>query len=84
MLDLFTKQKLKYNIIITMFPFSSILSRNENSSRCPLSAVPAAGGKMLIVCHLNRIQMFVQMDIQVHREGILIHNRSLLIELVCK
>lgn len=67
-----------------MFPLSSILSRNENSSRCPLRAVPTAGGKMLFVCHLNRIQMFVQMDIQVHREGILIHNRSLLIELVCK
>uniref|UniRef100_A0A3Q0RYI8 Erythropoietin receptor n=1 Tax=Amphilophus citrinellus TaxID=61819 RepID=A0A3Q0RYI8_AMPCI len=56
--------------------------QNENSSRCPLRAVPAAGGKMLFVCHLNRIKMFVQMDIQVHREGILIHNRSLLIELV--
>ncbi|XP_003443202.1 erythropoietin receptor [Oreochromis niloticus] len=56
--------------------------QNENSSRCPLRAVPTAGGKMLFVCHLNRIPMFVQMDIQVHREGILIHNRSLLIELV--
>ncbi|GLD68800.1 erythropoietin receptor-like protein [Lates japonicus] len=56
--------------------------QNENSSRCPLRAVPAAGGKRLFICHLNRTQMFVQMDIQVRREGILIHNRSLLIELV--
>ncbi|XP_008297415.1 erythropoietin receptor [Stegastes partitus] len=56
--------------------------QNENSSRCPLRIVPAAGGKRLFVCHLNRTQMFVQMDIQVHREEMLIHNRSLFIELV--
>ncbi|XP_042360999.1 erythropoietin receptor [Plectropomus leopardus] len=56
--------------------------QNENSSRCPLRVVPAAGGKRLFVCHLNQTQMFVQMDIQVHREGTLIHERSLLIELV--
>ncbi|XP_029293526.1 erythropoietin receptor [Cottoperca gobio] len=56
--------------------------QNENSSRCPLRALPAAGGKRLFVCHLNQTQMFVQMDIQVHREGRLIHNRSLFIELV--
>ncbi|XP_059204455.1 erythropoietin receptor [Centropristis striata] len=56
--------------------------QNENSSRCPLSSVPAAGGKTFFICHLNKTQLFVQMDIQVHREGILIHNRSLLIELV--
>ncbi|XP_041812605.1 erythropoietin receptor [Chelmon rostratus] len=56
--------------------------QNENSSRCPLRALPAAGGKKLFICHLNRTQMFVQMDIKVHRGGILIHNRSLLIELL--
>uniref|UniRef100_UPI003AAED0FF erythropoietin receptor n=1 Tax=Centroberyx gerrardi TaxID=166262 RepID=UPI003AAED0FF len=56
--------------------------QNENSSRCPVRAFPTAGGKRLYVCHLNRTQMFVQMDIQVNRDGILIHNRSLLIELV--
>ncbi|KAI3360188.1 hypothetical protein L3Q82_014504 [Scortum barcoo] len=56
--------------------------QNENSSRCPLRALPAAGGKRLFVCHLNRTQMFVQMDIQVQRDRTLIHNRSLLIELV--
>uniref|UniRef100_A0A1A7Z0D0 Erythropoietin receptor n=2 Tax=Iconisemion striatum TaxID=60296 RepID=A0A1A7Z0D0_9TELE len=55
--------------------------QNENSSRCPLTVIPAAGGKKLFVCHLDRIQMFVQLNIQVHREGIMIHNRSLLIEL---
>lgn len=56
--------------------------QNENSSRCPLRVLPAAGGKRLFICHLNRTQMFVQMDIEVHRERTLIHNRSLLIELV--
>uniref|UniRef100_A0A3Q3W235 Fibronectin type-III domain-containing protein n=1 Tax=Mola mola TaxID=94237 RepID=A0A3Q3W235_MOLML len=56
--------------------------QNENSSRCPLRYLPAASGKRLFACHLNRTQMFVQMDIQVHREGTLIHKRSLLIELV--
>ncbi|KAM3597935.1 uncharacterized protein V6R79_011406 [Siganus canaliculatus] len=56
--------------------------QNENSSRCPLRSLPAAGGKRLFACTLNRIQMFIQMDIQVRREGALIHNRSLLIELV--
>ncbi|XP_026204542.1 erythropoietin receptor isoform X2 [Anabas testudineus] len=54
--------------------------QNENSSRCPLRALPAAGGKKLFVCHLNRTQMFVQMYIQVHWEGKLIHNRSLIID----
>ncbi|KAM7372463.1 hypothetical protein PAMP_009627 [Pampus punctatissimus] len=56
--------------------------QNEVSSRCPLTVLYTSGGKRLYVCHLNRTQMFVQMDIQVHREGKLIHNRSLLIELV--
>ncbi|XP_071330691.1 erythropoietin receptor [Trachinotus anak] len=56
--------------------------QKENSSRCPLRAVRAPGGKRLFICHLNQTQMFVQMDIRVHREGVLIHNRSLLIELV--
>ncbi|CAB1420575.1 unnamed protein product [Pleuronectes platessa] len=56
--------------------------QNENSSRCPLRAVPAADGKMLFVCHMNQTQIFVMMDIQVHRETKLIHNRSLYIELV--
>ncbi|XP_041673273.1 erythropoietin receptor [Cheilinus undulatus] len=56
--------------------------QKENSNRCPLRALHAAGGKTLFMCHLNRTQMFVQMDIQVHREGTLIHNRSLLVELV--
>ncbi|XP_038549289.1 erythropoietin receptor [Micropterus salmoides] len=56
--------------------------QNENSSKCPLRVLPAAGGKKLFICHLNQTQMFVRMDIQVHREGILIHNRSLLVELL--
>uniref|UniRef100_H3C7D4 Fibronectin type-III domain-containing protein n=1 Tax=Tetraodon nigroviridis TaxID=99883 RepID=H3C7D4_TETNG len=56
--------------------------QNENSSRCPLKSISAADSKRLFICHLNRIKMFVQMDIQVHREGMLIHNRSLLVEMV--
>ncbi|XP_035036759.1 erythropoietin receptor [Hippoglossus stenolepis] len=56
--------------------------QNEKSNRCPLTAVPAADGKLLFVCHLNQTQMFVLMDIQVHRETKRIHNRSLCIELV--
>uniref|UniRef100_A0A3P9LIV0 Erythropoietin receptor n=1 Tax=Oryzias latipes TaxID=8090 RepID=A0A3P9LIV0_ORYLA len=55
--------------------------QNENSSTCPLTTTPASGGKLLFICHLKRLQMFVQMDIKVHREGMLIHNRSLQIEL---
>lgn len=65
------------------FVFVSLI-RNENSSRCPLRTIPAADSKRLFICHLSRIKMFVQMDIQVHREGMLIHNRSLLVEMVCK
>ncbi|KAM8845283.1 erythropoietin receptor [Spinachia spinachia] len=56
--------------------------QNENSSRCPLKALSAAGGKKLFICHLSRPQLFVQMDIRVHRQEALIHSRSLLIELV--
>ncbi|AWP18441.1 putative erythropoietin receptor [Scophthalmus maximus] len=56
--------------------------QNERSSSCPLRTLPAADGKMLFICHLNQTQMFVQMDIQVRRAGRLIHNRSLLIELL--
>lgn len=65
------------------FVFVSLI-RNENSSRCPLRIIPAADSKRLFICHLNQIKLFVQMDIQVHREGMLIHNRSLFVETVCK
>lgn len=60
------------------------LRRNENSSRCPLRSIPAAHGKRLFICHLNQPKMFVQMDMEVHRKGMLIYNRSLLVEMVCK
>ncbi|XP_003966434.1 erythropoietin receptor [Takifugu rubripes] len=56
--------------------------QNENSSRCPLRSIPAAHGKRLFICHLNQPKMFVQMDMQVHRKGMLIYNRSLLVEMV--
>uniref|UniRef100_A0A671Y0X6 Erythropoietin receptor n=1 Tax=Sparus aurata TaxID=8175 RepID=A0A671Y0X6_SPAAU len=56
--------------------------QKENSSRCPLRVLRAAGGKRLFICHLNRTQMFVQMDIRVDRDGTQIHSRSLLVELV--
>ncbi|XP_056144010.1 erythropoietin receptor [Lampris incognitus] len=55
--------------------------QNENSSRCPVSVLTTVGGKRLYVCQLNQTQLFVQMDIQVHRDSLLIHSRSLLIEL---
>ncbi|XP_069380625.1 erythropoietin receptor [Paralichthys olivaceus] len=56
--------------------------QNEDSQRCPLRVVPAADGKTLFVCSLDETQLFVQMDIQVHRETKLIHDRILFIELV--
>ncbi|KAM4716475.1 erythropoietin receptor [Anableps anableps] len=56
--------------------------QNEDSSTCPLEVLPSAGGKRLFVCRLNQVQMFVQLDIRVYREGVQIHNRSLLIELL--
>lgn len=56
--------------------------KNENSSRCPLRVVPAPNGKVLFVCHLNKTRMFVEMEIQVRREEMLIHNRTLLIDRV--
>ncbi|KAK9535615.1 hypothetical protein VZT92_007987 [Zoarces viviparus] len=56
--------------------------QQENSSRCPLRALPLAGGKRLFVCHLTQTQLFVQMDLEVHREERLIHHRSLFIELL--
>uniref|UniRef100_A0A8C6TKD1 Erythropoietin receptor n=1 Tax=Neogobius melanostomus TaxID=47308 RepID=A0A8C6TKD1_9GOBI len=55
--------------------------KNERSSKCPLKAFHLTSGKKLYVCRLNQTQMFVQMDIQVKREGRPIHNRSLQIEL---
>ncbi|KAK0143672.1 Erythropoietin receptor [Merluccius polli] len=56
--------------------------QQENSSRCPLRTQRAPHGKRRFICHLNRTQMFVQMDINVRRDGLMIHNRSLLIDLV--
>ncbi|XP_032443492.1 erythropoietin receptor [Xiphophorus hellerii] len=56
--------------------------QNENGSTCALQVLRSAGGKRLFVCRLDRVQMFVQLDIRVYREGIQIHNRSLLIELL--
>lgn len=55
--------------------------KNERSSKCPLKAFHLTNGKKLYVCRLNQTQMFVQMDIQVNREGRPIHNRSLQIDL---
>ncbi|CAL8274065.1 unnamed protein product [Lota lota] len=55
--------------------------QQQNSSQCPLRMHRVADGKRLFVCTLNSTQMFVQMDIKVQRDGVMIHNRSLLIEL---
>ncbi|XP_017291147.1 erythropoietin receptor [Kryptolebias marmoratus] len=56
--------------------------QKENSSTCRLRAVQVVGGKRLFVCRLERIQMFVQLDVQVHREGVQLYNRSLFVDLV--
>ncbi|XP_056466114.1 erythropoietin receptor [Gadus chalcogrammus] len=55
--------------------------QKENSSRCPLRTHRAADGKRLFICQLNNTQMFIQMDIKVERDSVMIHNRSLLVEL---
>ncbi|XP_055753906.1 erythropoietin receptor-like [Salvelinus fontinalis] len=56
--------------------------QNENSSECAVTALPAAGGKRLYFCRLSQTQLFVPLDIRVFRDDLLIHNRSLFIELV--
>ncbi|KAJ3601681.1 hypothetical protein NHX12_032648 [Muraenolepis orangiensis] len=56
--------------------------QQENSSHCPLRTLPGPDGRRLLVCHLNSPHMFVQMDIEVQRDGVRIHNRSVLVELV--
>ncbi|XP_061604055.1 erythropoietin receptor isoform X2 [Phyllopteryx taeniolatus] len=55
--------------------------QNTNSSECPLTARNMPGGKTLYSCHLDQASMFVPMDIEIRRDGNLIHNRSLLAEL---
>ncbi|XP_061557480.1 erythropoietin receptor isoform X2 [Phycodurus eques] len=54
--------------------------QNENGSECPLTVHNMSGGKKLYSCHLDQACMFVQMDIQIRRDGNLIHNRSLQVE----
>ncbi|XP_020793642.1 erythropoietin receptor isoform X2 [Boleophthalmus pectinirostris] len=54
--------------------------QNEHNSTCPLKVFHLTNGRKLYVCHLNQTQLFVQMDIEVNRNGKLIHNRTLLIE----
>uniref|UniRef100_A0A4W5JTM2 Erythropoietin receptor n=1 Tax=Hucho hucho TaxID=62062 RepID=A0A4W5JTM2_9TELE len=56
--------------------------QNENSSKCAVTALPAAGGKRLYFCRLSQTQLFVPLDIRVFRDNLLIHNRSLFIEVV--
>lgn len=63
---------------------SLLLCRNENSSECAVTALPAAGGKRLYFCRLSQTQLFVPLDIRVFRDDLLIHNRSLFIEVVCE
>ncbi|KAL0993010.1 hypothetical protein UPYG_G00102120 [Umbra pygmaea] len=56
--------------------------QNENSNMCNVTALPAAGSKILYFCRLSQTQLFVPLDIQVFRDELLIHNRSLHVELV--
>ncbi|KAM6957883.1 erythropoietin receptor [Aplochiton taeniatus] len=58
--------------------------QKEDSNRCLLRTFPVAGNRRLYVCQLHQTQMFVPLDIQVHRDDLLLYNRSLLIELVCE
>uniref|UniRef100_A0AAV2KGA3 Fibronectin type-III domain-containing protein n=1 Tax=Knipowitschia caucasica TaxID=637954 RepID=A0AAV2KGA3_KNICA len=55
--------------------------QNERSRVCPLKTLHLTSARKMYVCQLNKTQMFVQMDIQVNRDGRPFHNRSLLIEL---
>ncbi|XP_049600161.1 erythropoietin receptor isoform X2 [Syngnathus scovelli] len=63
------------------FETIGVSNRKENGSKCPLSAHLTPTGKMLYMCHLNRTLMFVPMHIEIQRDGSLIHNRSLNVEL---
>lgn len=54
--------------------------QDDRRKTCPLKVFHLTNGKKLYVCHLNKTQMFVEMDIQVNRTGRLLHNRSLQIE----
>ncbi|XP_061158774.1 erythropoietin receptor isoform X1 [Syngnathus typhle] len=58
-----------------------VSNKKENGSKCPLSAHLTPTGKMLYMCHLNRTLVFVPMLIEIRRDGSLIHNRSLNVEL---
>ncbi|XP_062310402.1 erythropoietin receptor [Osmerus eperlanus] len=55
---------------------------NENSNRCNVTSLPLVGGKQLYLCRLSQTQFFVPLDVQVQRNGLLIHNRSLFMDLV--
>lgn len=83
MMSVYKDEVVKCVLVLLKAHYSSP-NRNENSSKCPLRVLPAPGGKLLFVCHLDKTQMFVGMEIQVHRDQTLIHKRSLLIELVCE
>uniref|UniRef100_A0A3Q2E742 Erythropoietin receptor n=1 Tax=Cyprinodon variegatus TaxID=28743 RepID=A0A3Q2E742_CYPVA len=67
---------------VDQYSFTYAYQNEKTMNTCPLDVLPAAGGKRLFICRLKQVQMFAQLDIQVYREGIQIHNRSLLIELL--
>lgn len=56
--------------------------QNENSHLCTVTSLSVGGGKQLYLCRLAQVQFFVPLDIQVLQDGLAIHNRSLLVELV--
>nr|APG32502.1 erythropoietin receptor [Plecoglossus altivelis] len=55
---------------------------NEKSNSCNVTSWPAVGGKQLFLCRLSYTQCFVPLDVQVQRDGQLIHNRSFFMDLV--
>uniref|UniRef100_A0A3B3ZSF3 Erythropoietin receptor n=1 Tax=Periophthalmus magnuspinnatus TaxID=409849 RepID=A0A3B3ZSF3_9GOBI len=65
---------------VDQYSFVYKYQNDRSESKCPLKAFHLTSGRKLYVCHLNQTQLFVQMDIEVNRDGHLIHNRSLLIE----
>lgn len=82
-LTCFWEEDEERNSTVDQYSFTytyRINERNATQVECPLKTFHLTSGKKLYVCRLNKTKMFVQMDIQVNREGRLIHNRSLQIQ----
>ncbi|KAJ8404174.1 hypothetical protein AAFF_G00339470 [Aldrovandia affinis] len=56
--------------------------QNDNNSACAVAAQPAGGNRTRYICKLSTVKHFVPLDLTVFRNGALLHNRSLSIDLV--